>query len=55
MSRAGGSFGLSVAAPLVWRCPINLAKLRFHIPLVEPDEALVRNRPRFRLSIDATA
>ena len=55
MSRAGGRLGLSVAAPLVWRCPIDLAKLRFHIPPVEPDDSLVRNRPRFQLSIDATA
>ena len=37
MWRGGSSFGLSVAAPFVWRCPSNLAVARFHTPLIEPD------------------
>jgi hypothetical protein len=44
MWRGGSRFGLSVAAPFVWRCPRNLAIAPSHIPLIEPDMQLSRIR-----------
>ncbi len=44
MWRGSIRFGLSVAAPFVWRCPSNLAITPFPHPLIEPDMQISRIR-----------
>ena len=39
--RGGGRFGLSVAAPFVWRCPSNLAVAPFPHPSHRTERALL--------------